>query len=169
MKRKGGIRDRLGLNPAEPKAAAGASSSAGAPASSSGEAMPIRGGIRRRLESRAIAAGERPKDETPFTDSLKQRWAEGKLSSPLVQEFAMKAGQQGAHSLDRLGQAGKSGLNPQHLQTALMNFFGRPEGSPIFTWVPVPLKFGKTVKDTPHPVLLPHHYFQSLHSARPDL
>ena len=73
MKRKGGIRDRLGLNP-EPKAAA---SSAGAAASSSGDSGPLRGGIRRRLEDTV----QRPPEDTPFTDSLKQRWAEGNISS----------------------------------------------------------------------------------------
>jgi hypothetical protein len=81
----------------------------------------------------------------------------------------MTAAQQGAHSVDRLGAIGKSGQNPQHLQRALFSFFGRPKGSPDFTWVPLPLLIGKQVRTSLHPVLLPHLYFSSLYHHRQDL
>ena len=126
-----------------------------------------RGGIRRRAQEGQETHADQP--AKPLTDALKRQWAAGELSSRQVQELALTAGQQGAHSMERLGAAGKSGENPQHLQRALLSIFGRPAGAPPFTWVQVPLLINKKERLVPQPMLLPHLYFQSLFHHRHEL
>ena len=145
---------------------AAASSSAATPSSSS-TGVQRRGGIRRRIQESQETHADQP--AKPLTDALKRQWAAGELSSRQVQELALTAGQQGAHSMERLGAAGKSGENPQHLQRALLSIFGRPAGAPPFTWVQVPLLINKKERLAPQPMLLPHHYFQSLFHHRHEL
>ena len=181
MKRKGGIRQRMAAaeSEADPPAPAGlpASSSggldepalAGLPASSSGGLdegeMVRKKGIRQKMARRE----EAPPPATPLNDSLRRQWCQGKLTSPQVQELAMSASLQGAAAIDGLAASANYGKSPQHLQESMMRFFGRPEGSPAFTWVPLPLKVGNKEKLVPHPVLMPHHYFEAMHAARKDL
>ena len=140
---------------------------AGLPASSSGgpDGEVRQKGIRQKIARQEPA----PQPNTPLNDSLRKQWCQGKLTSPQVQELAMNASLQGATAIDGLASSANWGKSPKHLQESLMRFFGRPEGSPEFTWVPLPLKVGNKEKLVPHPVLMPHHYFEALHAAREDI
>ena len=169
MAPKGGVRNRLGLpkrgRSPDTEGNSGATSSSGTAAAASSSAP--RRGVRQRIQ-RSADATEGDKD-LPFTMSLKKQWAAGELSSRQVQELAYGAGEQGAHSVERMGKAGNSGASPQHLQRALIGIFGQPPGAPGFTWVPVPMMINKHERIVPQPMLLPHLYFQSLFEHKPDL
>ena len=56
------------------------------------------------------------------------------------------------------------GKSPQNCQRALISLFGKPLGAPEFTWCEIETKRGKTL----HPFLLPHAWFSSLCSERPE-
>ena len=161
MKRKAGLRERVG-------ARARAEEQPPEATASSSTDPPLRGGIRQRAARNAVPEPS-PDHDGPFTNSLKRQWAGGRLTSPQVQELAITAGQQGAHSVGKLGAVGNSGQSPQHLQRALKQIFGQPLGSPDFTWVPLDMKIDNTVKQVAQPVLLPHLYFQAMHRHRHDL
>ena len=77
----------------------------------------------------------------------------------------MGAALQGAENVAALSAAGSSGANPQNVHRSLMRLFGVPEGCPEMLWVHLPTKKGRV----PHPVLLPHRWFASLASKRPEL
>ena len=153
MAPKGGIRKRVASSSPEspsPEQSAGASSS---------RPSPIRGGVRQRI-GQAIADDPDVPADLPMNDYLKKQWALGQMSSPQVQAIAERAQQQGATGAERLAAAGTSGRNPQNLQRSLVNFFGIPRGAPPFVWKQIPLKSGSVS----HPFLLPHMFFQALHS-----
>jgi hypothetical protein len=66
---------------------------------------PDRGGIRRRLieGKQSSNRGEASSSlDLPLTKLLKKRWAEGKASSPEVQEYALAASQQGKLVMNKL-------------------------------------------------------------------
>ncbi len=75
-----------------------------APASSSsarGSNEPLRQSLRLRVE-RASPGSADPAPSGALVKSLMKRWAQGLISSPVVQEFASGAAQQGAEGLDRI-------------------------------------------------------------------
>ena len=77
------------------------------PASSSSSSAPtgasLRGGVRRRLQDDAPAA-DAPGD---LLTSLKKDWANGKLSSKKVLEYARGAAQQGGEGMLGIDKAGE--------------------------------------------------------------
>ena len=165
MAPKGGIRKRLGLS---------TSSDGGQPASSSSGSWggaeaavtvpePRRGGIRRRIQEGTAGVANEDADQ-PLLKSLKRRWAEGKISSPLVQEFAQGAVAQGAHGMEAVAAIAQKGRNPQNLQRDLQRTFGLPKGAPDVFWAVIPTSGGNAF----HPFYLPHAMFASLfkHSAK---
>ena len=123
MKRKGGIRQRLGLDgpsDGDPPAPAGL------PASSSGGPD---GEVRKKGIRQKMARQDEPTPQpTPLNDSLRRQWCLGKLSSPQVQELAMNASLQGAAAIDGLAASANWGKSPQHLQESLMRFFRAARG-----------------------------------------
>ena len=121
--------------------------------------------LRRRAERARGSTEAVAETELPFTRTLRTEWAQGRISSVQVQRYAEDAAAQGAEGMTRLASAGSSGARPQHLQRAIMNFFGRPAGSPDFTWVRIPSPGGSTM----HPVLLPHQVFGTLYHHRREL
>ena len=120
---------------------------------------PLRGPLRRRL-ARAEGPEAMDPDDLPLVESLKRRWADGKITSPLVQEFADAASRQGAEGMRRLASAGTSGRHPQNIQRSLLSFFGTPIGAPGTTWVRPPMRNGGEI----HLVLLPHEFFGKLYA-----
>ena len=116
--------------------------------------------LRRRIESASAPSSSStgPNPEVTLSASMRKHWATGRISSPIVQEFALGAVNQGASGggLERLAAAGKAGTQPQHLQRALMSAFGQPKGVPQFRFVPLPAKKGNIL----HPVILPHDFFR---------
>ena len=102
-----------------------------APSSSSA----LRCGIRRRSIESETSTGNLTCAHLPLFRSLKMNWAKGKITSPLVQEFACGAeqlGGPGSVGMSSLASAGAHGLNPQNLQRALISKFGKPKGAPDF-------------------------------------
>ena len=132
--KKGGIRKRLGLEPEAGPDGGAPTPEALAPAE--------RRSIRQRVgQASASSSGHvHPREDEPLTDKLKEEWGKGVLSSKRVQEFAMAAQGQGARGLEAISAAGASGRNPQNIQQTLVRLFGRPEGSPDFTWAEIPGK-----------------------------
>jgi hypothetical protein len=163
MVKKGGVRQRLipAVNDAQQEAHAG------------GRA----GGIKRRLASHArdseaarvdlgsstrassVSTCSRASGQTPFSDCMREKWARGKLSSPDVLEFATKARQQGAHSLDKLGGFT---ANAKNAHKNLVSALGYPVNAPEITWIEVP-KAGGVLK--PHPIVCPISTFEKLIQA----
>ena len=85
---QGGFKRRLeeALKRAEAEAEIALTSGAPASASSSSSSsttMPLRGGIRRRVEVASQHAP--PPNDLPLIDSLKRHWAKGTITSPMVQ------------------------------------------------------------------------------------
>ena len=143
MPPKGGIKRRL------EQADGNAPSAEQFGVSESSSSLPLGGGVARRV-ARAQAcslvggtsASSQSSSSLPLNASLKRRWAQGKITSPLVQEFAMGAAMQGATGLGNLPFAGNSGKHVQNLQRALVNAFGMPDGAPDFSWYDIPTKRG---------------------------
>ena len=79
-----------------------------------------------------------------------------------VQEFALGTSQQGATGIERMSAICKFGKQPQNMYRALRSLLGLPAGAPPFTWIELPMKYGRKV---PHPVLLPHLLFSSFYKA----
>ena len=153
MPPKGGIRKRIAsTSPDRPSSSTGAVGS---------EPSPPRGGVRQRIAHRLESTIAYP---LPLNDTLKKQWTKGKLSSPQVQQIAESAMQQGATGADRLAAAGAHGQHPQNLQRSFVSFFGMPKGAPEFVWHKIPLKSGMVS----HPFLLPHMFFQALHSEHKE-
>ena len=163
MPPKGGIKRRL------EQADGNAPSAEQFGVSESSSSVPLGGGVARRV-ARAQAcslvggtsASSQSSSSLPLNASLKRRWAQGKITSPLVQEFAMGAAMQGATGLGNLPFAGNSGKHVQNLQRALVNAFGMPDGAPDFSWYDIPTKRG--VEKIPF--LMPHKFFKSLYGSR---
>ena len=156
--KKGGLRKRLGLNDCVERGAGAASSSIDVPRESPN--TPLRGGIRRRIANSGDDGDNTKNNAEPLLANMRRRWAEGKISSPLVQEFAAGAVAQGAGGVTThaAASAGTSGRNPQNLQRDFLNLFGKPKGSPDFFWRRIPTKDGLEF----WPFLLPHLWFASL-------
>ena len=55
---------------------------------------------------------------------------------------------------------GHWGENPKNMARAMVNALGVPAGAPSFEWFDIPFKNGIR----PHPFLLPHLFFKSLHT-----
>ena len=172
MAPKGGIKRRLDeayLNTQVPEPSVSSCSST---------FFPLDGGVARRVaraqacsfvggasgSSSALPSASSSSSSLPLNDSLKRRWAQGKITSTLVQEFAMGAATQGATGLGNRPFSGNSGKNPQNLQRALVTCFGMPDGAPNFSWYDVPTKRG--VEKIPF--LLPHDFFKSLFDSRKE-
>ena len=120
-------------------------------------------GVRQRLASAKAQSRDVPdRDDAdlPFNASMKRDWGKGKLSSVKVIEYATGAHEQGARGLERMPR----GTASQNAQRALMAAFGRPKGTPDFTWAEIPTKRGKIV----HPFLLPHEWFRCLFLHAPS-
>ena len=160
MPPKGGIKRRL----AE---AAGSSNdppvSGNEPPASSNEPPAPKRGIRKRVAS-ASKSQTASVEDLPLVNDLRQDWGKGKITSEQVQRYCLRAHEQGAPGCEQLGSAGNRGKNPQHLQRALMNYFGTPTGSPEMTYVNLPLKGGKKL----HPVYLPSKFFSALYHNNKD-
>ena len=122
----GSQKRRLERATAELGGGAATSSSAGASSS-----IAPRGSQRRRIER--AQDPEPTLADLPLVRTMRKRWAQGDLSSRLVQELAAGAEHQGAVGMEGLSSAATSGNNPQHLQKALFKYVGRPAGTPEFT------------------------------------
>ena len=159
MAPKGGLKRRLHLESPEP--CTSASSSHAAPS-----AIPMVGGPRRRL---AKDESQRPEaalsTDTPLNNSLRRMWALGELSSPQVQELAMGALSQGAHSIDAMAKAGGEGKNKGNMHRALVAAFGKTAGAPDMFYTDIPVVGGRK---SPHPFILPHELFGTLKKERPE-
>ena len=123
-----------------------------------------RGSLRRRMERASNSGPSGDGHDAPLVASLRRAWAAGKISSPMVQEFALAAAQQGAHGggVDRIARAGASGSHAPNIQRAILNFFGFPDCVPAFKWVPLPMARGSVL----HPVILSHELFGKLYHER---
>ena len=124
MPPKGGIKRRLEAVAAsnhDPPA------SSNEPPATPVEPPPPKGGIRKRLASSSTATTSSVED-LPLVNDLRKDWAAGKITSEQVQRYCFRAHEQGAEGCEKAGAAGKSGKNPQHLQRALINYFGTPKG-----------------------------------------
>jgi hypothetical protein len=133
-------------------------------ASTSSTAAPR--GSRQRLElleAAAAAVDDPALKHTPLTASLKRDWAAGGISAKRVQQYAMDAAEQGAHSLDGLAAAGSHGRAPQHIHKALLRIFGTPKGAPPIDWINLPGKDGNLICQ---PFLMPHKFFSCLYEHR---
>ena len=120
---------------------------------------------RRSIRSRVVAETHQPvASELPLLQTLKRDWGKGLLSSRQVQEYSLAAEKQGAIGMSAAAAAGSSGKNPQNLQRSLLHVFGKPAGSPEFTWCEVATKRGKQL----HPFMLPHMWFSSLFEQCPQ-
>lgn len=151
MPPKGGIRKRLFPQPdCETTASTMPSSS-----SSSSRRPSLRARV---LEGQAAPPAPAPSDPLPLMSFLKTDWGKGKLTSPQVEAIVSGARAQGADGLPVLS----SNKHPQNLQRSLLSAFGRPVGSPLFSWHRIPTTMGPQL----HPFLLPHQFFSSLFSER---
>ena len=93
----------------------------------------LRGGIKQRVEayqantgsasSSSGQAGSVGQDQLPMWQSMKKRWAKGKLSSKDVLELAQGATKQGATGFDRL-----EGMSAANAARTLRNVLGYPSG-----------------------------------------
>ena len=79
-----------------------------------------RGSLRTRV--RRATAAQQPPPDLPLLESLKRRWAQGHISSPLVQEFADGAARQGAQGMSGLAAVGSHGRNTKQMQSPLLRF-----------------------------------------------
>ena len=132
-----------------------AASSRDPPSAAPSVPSPVAGGIAlRKRKAGGLAEAPTPK---PYTKLLKRDWGKGKLSSPMVQQHAEAASQQGAHGLEEISAAGTSGRHPQNIQRSLVSIFGKPKGAPDFNYAQIPTSMGLMF----HPFLYPH--FFSLH------
>ena len=136
---------------------------ASATASSSSAALGR--GSRQRLEQYESESITEPTTARPLTDSLKRDWAAGHLTAKKVQEYALNALRQGAHSLDDIAATGAHGKAPQHIHRSLLKIFGTPKGAPEFDWVNIPGKNGFICQ----PFLMPHKFFSSLYHHNRDV
>ena len=149
---RGGIRRRH----------AQASASSGSSAAQTPAAPPLKqGGIAQRMAK--AADSDAPAGPSPLLKTLKRDWGRGELSSPKVQEYAQQAMASGASGLGDLAKAGASGRTPQHIQRALTHAFGKPKGTPEFTWARIPTAMGEVL----HPFFLPHLWFRALFLLNP--
>ena len=81
--------------------------------SSSSSAPVLSRGLRRSLheadEAQAYDRLRDSRDDLPLNKSLRMLWCKGQLSSPKVQELALVAQIQGAHSVGQLAKVGNQG------------------------------------------------------------
>ena len=132
----------------------------------SSSSIARRGGIAKRARM-AQEKGIIDKEPQPLTASLKRDWANGTLSSPKVQEYAMGAMVQGATGTEAMAKVGAHGKNPGHMMRALMSALGKPLETVEITWVDLPVKGSK--HPISHPFILPHNLFGAIQKERPDL
>lgn len=151
-----GIRRRLGID--QP------ASSTSAPAVPTSSSDRGRGGIRRRLGVDQPASSSQPPSSStsqpanlPLNKTLKKKFADGRLSAVEVEELFRGAAVQGARGTPELS----SPNHPQNLQRSLVAAWGIPKGAPDIDWRMIPTSIGII----PHPFLLPHKFFASLHSS----
>ena len=90
----------------------------------------------------------------------------GKLTSEAVQSLANNAKSIGGKGLESLSAVGSHGKYLGNLYRDLCSMFGTPIGSPPLDWVEIPTRAGPR---TPHPIFLPHKFFQSLSANRQDV
>ena len=128
----------------------------------------LEGALRRRIKKGDADAplDDGEPDDTPLNDSLIRTWALGELTSPKVQELALVALKQGAHSVEVMARAGCSGKRPDNMHRAMVAALGHPTGAPPIDWVDIPLL--NKEKCQPHPFIFPHKLFQRLASAKPS-
>ena len=110
----------------------------------------------------------RQEDQTqlPLLSNLRRHWAEGSMSSVMVQELAHSAASQSAHGMESAAGAGhQKKRQPKNLRRDLMTLFGTPRGAPAFTWLRIPMRNGPDF----HPVLLPHVFLSELFEYRRSL
>ena len=127
--------------------------------SSSPDPRP-RGGVRQRASTRAHPAHPHADRQGPLNQYLKEQWAAGHLNTKQVQEVALRATQQGAIGVERLGSMGSDGRYANNLFRAVKSILGMPKGAPDFFWAEIPTRSGLK---TPHPFLLPHQFFASFY------
>ena len=113
------------------------------------------GGLKARIFSEEPTEDTEP---TPLFEELKRQWATGEMSARKVQTIAMKATDSGAQGVQILGRLGSHGDQASNIHRGLLNAFGIPKGSPDISWIELETMAGK---DTPHPVLWPHLFFES--------
>ena len=122
----------------------------------------------RRMGLRQRSAGNVECDEAsqvPLARELLEQWAKGALSSPNLHKLAVAAAKRDP-AMQRLAGIGGGGSSPQNFQRDLLSFFGSPPGAPPVTWIELPTTVGRS---TPHPVLMPHLFFQSVFAKRKDV
>ena len=124
-------------------------------------------GSRQRLNQQESLTGPltEPITARPLTDSLKRDWAAGHLTARKVQQYALDALKQGAHSLGDIAATGAHGKAPQHIHRSLLKIFGTPKGAPEFDWVNIPGKNGFICQ----PFLMPHKFFACLYEHNRDV
>lgn len=133
-----------------------------APAVGRGGSSAPQKGVRQRhaAEGRSAADESRSAEvDLPLTAAMKRDWGRGKLSSVKVLEYAVAAHNQGARGLQSFTRCSHA----QNAQRSLVAAFGRPKGTPDFTWVSIPTARGNIV----HPFLLPHEWFRCLFLEAP--
>ena len=106
MGKRGGIRQRLGLEESDQPAAGGASAS--------GEInLADRRSVRRRVLAAPKASASGSLDcDLPLFASLRRDWSQGLLSAKQVQHYAAGAGRQRAMGMATMAQAGSRVANP---------------------------------------------------------
>ena len=87
------------------------------------------------------------------------------MSAKKVQELALGAAQQGAHSLETLAATGSQGKWSSNIHRDLLRIFGNPVGAPELDFINIPGKDGSIITQ---PFLMPHKFFASLYARRPD-
>ena len=117
----------------------------------------LQGGVRQRLQG---GQAEKCGRSGPLYDSLKKKWAIGKVNSKEVLEFAQGAAAQGARGLEDMAS-----LGGHNAFRSLKKVFGAPAGAPNLHWLEIPTKTGLK---TPHPFLMPHELFASYHKERKE-
>ena len=155
---RGGVRQRLGVDESSAsQPSAQASSSSGLPTSSISEPAR-RGGVRKRL--RVDEPSSSSQGQGLLNKSMRRAFTDGVLSATRIDEIFRGAAEQGAQGCPELS----SFENPQNLQRSLLAHYGQPAGSPPIQWRMIPTSAGVI----PHPFMVPHAFFSSLHSAKPE-
>ena len=157
--KKGSLKKRLAKTSSDEEAPP----TAAEPSSGSGS-RNRRGALRQRIAEELTEPPTEPR--TLFANDLKYEWAKGTISSVKVQKFALSALKSGAEGVDSLAAAGNFGQNPQNIFRALVKVFGIPVGAAPIEWVEIPTKHGRR---TPHPVLMPHKFFQEVFKHRQNI
>ena len=74
----------------------------------------------------------------PLNEFLRKEWARGKLTTPQIQQIALKAMQQGAPGMERMAAMGGSGKHPQNLYRAMKHLLGWPKGAAPVSFIEIP-------------------------------